>query len=154
MLKLGRYQPQKIHSSHLKSSVIRMSKELSDFKIVIMFLFVVRMIQLYIVKMLHFNTLTVWDNWCPWQKILFVSFYLLFKNSLVFLRFGPKNCTSFTQSLRTFIAQTMLTGAFSIFHFHFHKTKATQVHMEWRVCQSWHSPKIFVWTARQMKWIK
>ena len=24
--------------------------------------------------------------------------------------------------------------------------------MEWRVCQSWHSPKIFVWTARQMKW--
>ena len=108
--------------------MIRMSKELSDFKIVIMFLFVVRMIQLYIVKMLHFNTLTVWDNWCPWQKILFVSFYLLFKNSLVFLRFGPKNCTSFTQSLRTFIAQTMLTGAFSIFHFHFHKTKATKVH--------------------------
>ena len=33
-----------------------MSKELSDFKIVIMFLFVVRMIQLYIV-----NTLTVRD---------------------------------------------------------------------------------------------
>ena len=24
--------------------------------------------------------------------------------------------------------------------------------MEWRVCQSWHSSKIFVWTARQMKW--
>ena len=24
--------------------------------------------------------------------------------------------------------------------------------MEWRVCQSWHSPKIFVWTTRQMKW--
>ena len=36
-----------------------MSKELSDFKMVITFLFVVRMIQLYIVKMLHFNTLTV-----------------------------------------------------------------------------------------------
>ena len=33
-----------------------MSKELSDFKIAIMFLFVVRMIQLYIV-----NTLTVRD---------------------------------------------------------------------------------------------
>ena len=24
--------------------------------------------------------------------------------------------------------------------------------MEWRVCQSWHSPKIFVWTTREMKW--
>ena len=24
--------------------------------------------------------------------------------------------------------------------------------MEWRVCQSWHSSKIFVWTARHMKW--
>ena len=24
--------------------------------------------------------------------------------------------------------------------------------MEWRVCQSWHSSKIFVWTTRQMKW--
>ena len=26
--------------------------------------------------------------------------------------------------------------------------------MEWWVCQSWHSQKIFVWTARQMKWQK